>query len=437
MKKLSMVLALLLLPPAACTKSVDLCKGDADCTDIAFPFCDVNGEFPPSGGQPGVCTIVPPDCPVDRCGCDPGATTCGSGELTTCNPDGKSQTMVACGVGCEDDGTGCKTFDPSNGLGPALMSAAMQQDVVFPSQVTIDTTTGSITDSSGVSVTVTSLVVAQGSSSIRVFVAKSFEIHDATIAGTMAVAFVADGAIEIDGDVDASANLGSAGPGALDLPALSVGGDRFTGGGGGGNSVGGGSGSPTATSIGFLFAPGGMPQTTFEPLTGGGRGGTGSGDGVTGGGGGGGVQMVSATKIDINAGAMIDIGGGGGGIDGGGGGAGGNAVLQAPIINLDGSLTANGASGGSCGIPGNDATTTAAVTASVGCNGQAFEEDSGSGGNVTTGPGDGVVERGTGTGTGGGGSVGRAQIDTLDGTFEQGTSAVVSAVTTTQMLITH
>jgi hypothetical protein len=38
MKNLSMVLVLLLLPPAACTKSVDRCKGDADCTDIAFPF---------------------------------------------------------------------------------------------------------------------------------------------------------------------------------------------------------------------------------------------------------------------------------------------------------------------------------------------------------------------------------------------------------------
>jgi hypothetical protein len=61
---------------AACSKRVNFCDSDKDCSDPAFPFCDVDGQYAPSGGMTNTCTIVPPDCPVERCGCQPGVTTC-------------------------------------------------------------------------------------------------------------------------------------------------------------------------------------------------------------------------------------------------------------------------------------------------------------------------------------------------------------------------
>src|ERR1700693_4653596 len=84
---------------AGCTKTVNQCSADSDCTDVAYPFCDVNGEFPPSDGVKNVCTIVPANCPIERCGCSPGATTCGGDQLSTCNQDGKSTTTSTCSLG--------------------------------------------------------------------------------------------------------------------------------------------------------------------------------------------------------------------------------------------------------------------------------------------------------------------------------------------------
>jgi hypothetical protein len=29
-----------------CTKTVNQCSVDSDCDNVAYPFCDVNGEYP-------------------------------------------------------------------------------------------------------------------------------------------------------------------------------------------------------------------------------------------------------------------------------------------------------------------------------------------------------------------------------------------------------
>jgi hypothetical protein len=438
MAKLAYVMVLAGLATGACTKEENRCKADADCADPAYPFCDVDGQYAASGGAKGVCTIVPPDCPVDRCGCEPGATSCTSDQLTTCNADGKSQDMVDCTLGCEDSAMSCKTFEPANGLGPALMQASAAQDIVFPSTITVNTDTGAIVDSSNASIAVTSLVVNQGSSAIRVFVGKSFEIQNATVVGTMPVAFVASGPIKFEGLFDASANLASAGPGALELPAPSAGenGIPGLGGGGGGNATSGGSGAPKATSIGPISSKGGAPQTTFEPLIGGARGGDGDASGLDGGGGGGGVEIVSITSIEVVSTGAINIGGGGGGADGSGGGSGGNIILQAPSITVDGTIAANGGSGGAGGLPGNDATADDQAAASVMSTGQLFTASSGSGGTGSAAPTNGQITSGSGTTAAGGGAAGRVLIGTLDGTFARGSTAILSATVTAQMLVT-
>ncbi len=153
----------MLVMAGACTKAADQCLGDVDCTDPAYPFCDTNGIE----GDKDVCAIPPPvdaGIPVDSplaSGCSPGAATCTNNTLNVCNSDGKSMTATACALGCESDGTACKSFEPSNGLGPAFVASTTGSDVVFPSVITIDSDTGGIVDSANVPIDVTSVVITQ------------------------------------------------------------------------------------------------------------------------------------------------------------------------------------------------------------------------------------------------------------------------------------
>jgi hypothetical protein len=221
---------------AACTKDQPKCKADSDCTNPAYPFCDVNGDFAAAGGEKNVCTIVPPDCPVERCGCSPGATSCSNGMLLTCDSGGTSQTSTACVLGCATDGSRCLGFEPTNGLGPALTAAANEPSVQIPAGATINTDSGVVKDSASLPIQVSSLVVTQGSSSIRVFIAKSFTIADVTVTGTNAVAFVAADTVDLTGVLTARGNGPIAGPGAQET-GVCAGGAGDVGGGGGGNAT--------------------------------------------------------------------------------------------------------------------------------------------------------------------------------------------------------
>ena len=145
-----------------CTaKNPDFCKADGECDDPAKPFCDVNGEFAESGHTPNICTARPAGCSIERCGCDAGqGLSCDLNQLTVCNADGHSSSVETCALGCSTEPR-CLTFEPSNGLGPALEMAASEPDVVLPAGVRIDTELGTILSSSGQSILVPSAVATQ------------------------------------------------------------------------------------------------------------------------------------------------------------------------------------------------------------------------------------------------------------------------------------
>jgi hypothetical protein len=422
---------------AACTKEQNACTSDSDCTNPAYPFCDVNGEFDASGGAKNVCTIVPPECPVERCGCSPGATSCAGDELTTCDASGTSVTTTACALGCASDGTRCLSFEPSNGLGPALTAAASEPAITIPDGATINTDTGEVKTSGGIAVQVHSLAIGQGPTTIRALIGGSFTIGDVSVLGANPLAIVSVGDIALDGVLDMGAESTASGPGAQRTGAC-AGQPSDVGGSGGGNATEGAAGGGPVL-ISNPRVPGGAAQTVFEPLGGGCPGGKllSNGSAVAdGGGGGGAVQLVSLTAIAISGG--IDVGGGGGGFNGGGGGSGGNVILEAPRVSFSaGGIFANGGSGGACSLNGTDASRDATPAPGPGPCGAHGELYGGAGGTVaavpTSGGRVGVSETSAG---GGGGAVGRLRIATLDGTYESG-SAVLSAVTTTATLVAN
>lgn len=426
------VLAFATAGASACaTKQQNACTSDSDCKDPAYPFCDVNGEFAASGGAKDVCTIVPPDCPVERCGCSPGATTCTGDQLTTCDAGGTSETSTACALGCSTDGTRCLSFEPSNGLGPALTAATNEPAITIPDGATINTDTGEVKTSAGIAIPINSLAVAQGSGTIRALIGGSFSIGDVVVFGNNPLAIVSDGEIQLSGVFDASANASSSGPGGQSSGPC-AGRSSTYGGSGGGNATDGGTSGQSGSVITNPYLPGGAAQIGFEPLVGGCVGGQLTSNGAVvgdGGGGGGAVQFVSLTAITVSG--SVDIGGGGGGYDGGAGGAGGNAILEAPRVSFSsGGIFANGGSGGACTASGNDATPDLNAAAGAGpCGSLPNQARGGAGATVSAGPGLGGHVL-SGPAGGGGGAVGRARIATHDGTFDPGAATLSAAVTT-------
>ncbi|CAN5464319.1 hypothetical protein BH11MYX1_BH11MYX1_48550 [soil metagenome] len=422
MQNSAMVLASFFVLMSACTRRVNVCESDTDCTKAGYPFCDVNGEYPASGGIANVCTVIPNDCPPERCGCTPGASVCNVDELTTCNADGNSATVAACALGCAVDNTRCATFAPSNNLGDALAAAAAEPDIDIPAGAVFDVATGELRDSGGLRLPIKSILVQQlGGVDIRVFIAKSFKIHDVMIADNTdvrSIALVATGSVSIDGFVNGGPHRWGA-SGAQLTTAACVGTGDTRGGGGGGNATFGGDAARrnVLPPPGQICGAGGAPQTTFEPLVGGCDGG---GDAVLpfGGLGGAAIEIASLGKIEIVEGGSIDVGGGGG-TRLTGGGSGGTVLLEAPTIHIAGKVTGNGGSGGACGNDGHDSTPDTAPAAAVGGCTSNTAELSGAGATGTTPARNGgsSIFPDPDSGAGGGGSVGRLQIKTADGTF--------------------
>jgi hypothetical protein len=199
--------------------------------------------------------------------------------------------------------------------------------------------------------------------------ASLYVVHDFTIttSGTLSlrqqaghslypVIIAALGAVDIQGTLwlgawDASGAIGGAGGN----PAYG-GTDLGPGAGGAGGSVlfpnsgpGGGSFCGTGGLGGGTspLASGGTPYGTANliPLLGGSGGGYGNGmpGGYTGGSGGG-IQITSAVSITVRSNGNVFAGGGS---YYSGGGSGGAILLEAPLITIQGRVTANGGSGGS------------------------------------------------------------------------------------------
>jgi hypothetical protein len=347
------------------------------------------------------------------------------------------------------------TFEPSNGLGPALADAGNQTDISLPVGTRIDTDSGVVQDANG-PIAVKTIVLQQSGTiaPIRVFEAKSFSMQDVTFTGVSPVAFVASGPIVITGRMSARASGSAPASGAQDNAAcdghtaaefscvcsslcsvgMSGAGNFQVGGTGGGNSQ---------TTLN-----GGGALTAFSPLLGGCFGGSVADQaGATivhhGGGGGGAIQVVSLTRVELSGNGLIDVGGGGGDIDAGGG-SGGLVIVEAPTFIVSGAsagVAANGGSGGGCGMTGVDSTPNTSPAVAPVCD-HYFGGNGGTGGmtsgdacvfnlNCTT-SGSGVCPINYG---GGGGSVGRMRVTTRDGTVTASGNPILSVGISTATLV--
>jgi len=415
-----------------CTKSVNRCESNDDCSDVAYPFCDVLGVYPASGGEKGVCTVRPPDCPAETCGCTPGST-CSMGTLTTCAADGMSTTMTACDLGCGDTNDHCATFEPMFGVGVVLPQAEAVGGMSIPAGSTISTDTGVVLDKAGDAIALPHQLVAQvGAPDIQVFYAKSIVIDDVRILGGKPISIVTTGPLVVRGTVDVSATNVTAGPGATEsgpmIGTFTSTMYAFASGGGGNGTAGAGS---TAGGMAYV-------GTT---LVGGGRG----ADATHGGGGGGGaIHLVSKSSVSV-LGAIDASGGGGGASTNGAGGAGGTVVLEAPTVTVSGEIGTNGGAGNACAnsLPSVDGHLGIAAATAPTCMITVLSTPH------TIGGGDG----GTGSlapllgkyfigptffqGSGSGGAVGRVVVNGHDGGFSPAPGAVINAVVSVGTLGIH
>jgi hypothetical protein len=206
------------------------------------------------------------------------------------------------------------------------------------------------------------IVTLPDQTKLSVWVMKSLRIEASTVLslsrGHIPVVLVTTGSMELLGSIDVPPGLlggafnsgvvgntkgqGVGGGSAGDANGLSGGAASFCGLGGKAGTVS-GAGTPPAPPAAY-----GTPE--LVPLVGGSAGGNGAltNDGA----GGGAVQLVAGVKINLHAGAFINAGGGGGAFGGndkqgaGGGGSGGAILLEAPVVQLDGNVGANGGGGG-------------------------------------------------------------------------------------------
>lgn len=277
-----------------------------------------------------------------------------------------------------------------------------------------------------------------------------------TVTGSRPLIIVASGDVTVEGTIDVSANLEQPGPGgaAAEMGAgAGMTGDEASGapyyreGGGGGAGHGtdgaaGGMGCYLDCTGGVSDADGGVGGSEYgdESLTvlqGGSGGGHGGAAGFMpcergdGGGGGGALQIYAGVKLSILG--AIDAGGGGGGgggryfggmcqssTAGGGGGSGGAIYLQAPAIDIEGILAANGGGGGSGanqdindGEDGADGTASAAPAPGASANGSGNAGSDGGAGGAP--PMDAPSSYDVGNGGGGGGAVGRIVLSSHQG----------------------
>jgi hypothetical protein len=415
-----------------------------------FAACKfTHGEVPPDGKG----SNTPPDGGM----CTALTTECVGDTLRYCMEIGGSAMDIPCGWGCEAGSAAhCMHVVPSgsggvemNGVTPADVAGDMLMPATLVDGEMLDGDFGRIgltNDANkhhGPAEGIENGIDFRFRGPISMWRFASLTINGTiTLIGARPIALVSDGAVTINGIIDARSLCTTyfAGPGGYnggsgsgsdgaEPPSTSGGGDgasaATTGGGGGAHGAAGGSGK--AVAGGELY---GDPEISV--LRGGAGGGAGEGGGNfgRGGGGGGALQIVSNTKIDIvtggiNAGGCGGKPGTGNSDSGGGGGAGGTILLEAPIITINGVLAANGGGGGGGG--GAAATAGSAgllgVMVAPGGAGQATDEQGGKGGAS------GVAAEPGGVGAnpgGGGGGIGRIRINTRGGSGAMITGATLS-----------
>ena len=396
------------------------------------------------------------DGPLPDAGmCETLASQCVGDTLRVCTAIGTMPSEIACSWGCVDGPPRCAHVIPS-GSGGVATDGVLPSDVAPDgladttlTDVIINSDTGEIGtdqvpdlhhgDDSGIE----NGIDYRRRGPITMFRFKSLTLAGTiTLIGSRPIALVSDGAVKVDGIIDARGRceLSTAGPGGfgggsagnqdgrapVGTMAGGSGATSSSGGGGGGHASAGGSGE---------IAAGGEPfgEPTIMTLVGGAGGGAGGG-GMNfgrGGGGGGALQIVSNLEITIPGGG-INAGGCGGepgtgnNDSGGGGGAGGTILLEAPLVTITGTLAANGGGGGGGGgaiaKPGDDGTLDTLPAA--GGSGDSNNDELGGPG-AATGAEAGSGGDGSNPG-GGGGGIGRIRINTRGGTGATLTSATLS-----------
>ena len=259
----------------------------------------------------------------------------------------------------------------------------------------------------------------------------TLSIEATSVIGTRPLVLVAAGQITLNNAIDAgSVRGGKLGPAARSMPcsAAQTGGSANQAGGGAGGSfgsTGGGGGQGAGGGGGAGGTAGAVVSVTFL------RGGCAGGPGGMGGGqsagalgpSGGAIALYAGSQIALTATGAIYAAGAGGGAGseqgtkggGGGGGSGGLIVLDAPAIQILGTIAANGGAGGGggdggSGSPGADGSTAQYMTTAQGGAPQGLNQGGRGGNGATVGnpaqvgsvPGIG----GNGGGGGGGGGTG-------------------------------
>jgi len=413
-----------------------------------------HGEAPRDGGtvdvaipDGGTCTSASAMCLGD------GVT------LRTCAAAGAQYADTTCGWGCIPENVAhCGQLIPvgsgnmaGSGVQPGdVADDAALADITLGANLIVDADTGAIgTSGSAGSLRGAGTGSAKGidyelRGQVAMFRFRSLHVSGPIVVSgsAHAVAFVANGTITLDDQIDARGFCGSNDPGPGGFPGglvgsvgggpgggssngaanLGGGGGGYGGLGGSGAAGGGGAGQPGGSSYGDAVI------TLLVGGAGGGGGGGGAASGI-GGGGGGAIQLISNTSITvtmpagaINAGGCAGTSGAGANDGGGGGGAGGTIVLEAPTIEIAGSLAVNGGGAGAGHSP-NTATSgqlgrTPAAGATSAANG-----GSGAAGSAANGY-DGAS--GGGNAGAGGGAIGRMRLETRTGEIQLDATAVLS-----------
>jgi hypothetical protein len=371
----------------ACTKPADRCGSSTDCTDPAYPFCDVEGQFPASGGTKDICTIAPP---VDAGSKVPGT------DASSAGPDAPLAD--------------CHSLPPSQ-VDPCTLTPS--GPLAIHANSTFDTNAGTLTrDSDGASIPVVAKQVTGPTGMIEMLLVASLTV-DAGVTlramGNDPIGVIAFGPIEIDGVIDVSSNGASSGAGAQTTTcgqhagATPVGGNLSGGGGGGGNQGSGGAGGNATGTLGSSTGGAGGTGSVTPPMgpLGGCAGFAFSGLTPAAGGG---AAYLAGTSVELAFGAGANAGGAGavgatGGRSGGGGGAGGTIMIEAASVVVNGTLAANGGGGAQGSISG--------VAGGSGGDGQL---------NATPAPGG---SGGNGTALGGAGGAGQTLAGSVGGGFGQ------------------
>ncbi len=380
---------------------------------------------------------------------DGGGDSIGNGDT-----DETSCVSADCPLGCNGGEDRCNILIPSNVYDPLLILAGSADSMisVAPSDILdINTDTGSIQSTqlgvirragSGLLDGIHFAILAQASGpALGTLSMAGFEIQEGAsvrVTGSYALVILAQNDVLISGLLDASAGAapisgaggyaGGArrqagnGPGAGGISNNHSGWDH--GGGGAGHGDTGGAGGLDLRGASDIPAEGGIAygSSNLIPLEGGsgGAGGGHNGPGQ-GGGGGGAVQISAIGRIDVTSAGLINVNGSGGGASstcgGAGGGAGGAVLLEAMEISVAGTIVANGGGGSDWegGPAGTDGLLSDQRAAGGGGTGGA-----GGAGSALTGLG------GTDNSGAGGGSAGRIRINTLNGTPDYGSNAIIS-----------